>query len=52
MRGPALGALNMKAVVNSLDEIPEHYWDLFTEKNGKFELMAYEGIRTDKDMDP
>lgn len=40
----------IKAVVDKIDDIPEQYRDLYTEKNGKFELTGVEGIKTDADV--
>lgn len=40
-----------KAILDSLDDIPEHLHELYTERNGKFELTGFEGIRTQADVD-
>lgn len=36
---------------DSIDEIPEPYRELYTEKNGKFELTGIKGIKTQADVD-
>jgi hypothetical protein len=41
----------IKAVVDSIDEIPEAHRELYTEKNGKFELTGIEGVKTQADID-
>lgn len=40
----------LKAIYEKLDEVPEHFHELYTEKNGKFELSGIEGIKTDADF--
>jgi hypothetical protein len=40
----------IKAVVDKLEDVPEQYRDLYTERNGKFEVSGIEGIRTDADV--
>lgn len=41
----------LKAVHEKLDEIPEQYRELYTEKSGKFELTGVEGVKTQADID-
>jgi len=41
----------LKDVHDKLDEIPEQYQDLYTEKNGKFELTGIQGVKTQADVD-
>lgn len=41
----------IKAIVDKLDDVPEQYRDLYTEKNGKFELTGVEGFKTQADID-
>lgn len=41
----------LKGVHEKLDEIPEEYRGLYTEKNGKFEITGVEGIKTQADVD-
>lgn len=40
----------LQAVMDKLDDIPEQYRDLYTEKNGKFELTGVVGIKTVADV--
>jgi len=40
----------IKAVVEKLDEVDERYRDLYTERNGKFELTGVEGMKTEADV--
>ena len=40
----------LKAVVENLDDVPSQYRDLYTEKNGKWEITGIEGIRTVEDV--
>lgn len=40
----------IKAVVDNLEGIDERYHDLYTEKNGKFELTGIEGMKTEADV--
>lgn len=42
--------MGIKAVVESLDEVEEKYHDLYTERDGKFELTGVEGMRTEADV--
>ena len=41
----------LKAIHDSIDEIPEQYRDLYTEKNGKWELTGIQGVKTQADVD-
>lgn len=41
----------LKAVVDSLDGIDEKFHELYTERNGKFEITGVEGMRTQADVD-
>jgi hypothetical protein len=43
--------MTLKAIYDSQDEIPEVYRDLYTARNGKFELTGIEGIKTQADVD-
>jgi hypothetical protein len=40
----------IKAIVDKIDDVPEQYRDLYTEKNGKFELTGVEGMKTEADV--
>ena len=40
----------LTAVVEKIDDIPEQYRDLYTEKGGKFELTGITGIKTTADV--
>lgn len=41
----------LKAVVDTLDDIPQQFHELYSERNGKFELTGVEGIKTQADVD-
>lgn len=41
----------LQAIHASLDDIPEQYQDLYTEKNGQFELTGIQGVKTQADID-
>jgi uncharacterized phage infection (PIP) family protein YhgE len=41
----------LKAIYDKQDDIPEAYRDLFTERDGKFELTGIEGVKTQADVD-
>jgi hypothetical protein len=41
----------LNAVHSSLDDIPEQYQDLYTEKNGQYELTGISGVKTTADID-
>ena len=40
----------LNAVMDSLDAIPEQYRELYTEKDGKFELTGIAGVKTPADV--
>lgn len=40
----------LKLIYDSVDEIPENYRDLYTEKNGKWHFTAIAGIKTQDDI--
>lgn len=40
----------IKAIVDKLEDVPEQYRDLYTERNGKFEVTGVEGFRTEADV--
>jgi hypothetical protein len=42
--------MTLKAVHDSIDEIGEQYRDLYTEKNGKYELTGIQGVKTEADV--
>ncbi len=41
----------IKAIVDSLDDVPAHFHELYTQKGDKFELTGVEGVRTQADVD-
>ena len=41
----------LQAVHEKIDDIPEQYRDLYTEKGGKFELTGITGVKTQADVD-
>lgn len=41
----------LKAIVDSLADVPQQFHELYTEKNGKYELTGVEGFRTQGDID-
>ena len=41
----------LQAVHDKLEEIPEQYRDLYTEKNNKYELTGITGVKTQADID-
>lgn len=43
--------MSLKAVVDTLDDIDSKFHELYTEKNGKFELTGIEGVKTQADVD-
>lgn len=43
--------MSLKAVVENLDDIPEQYQDLYSEKNGQYELTGIEGVKTTADVE-
>ena len=42
--------MSLNAIMDSLDSIPEQYRDLYTEKNGKYELTGIGGVKTPADV--
>jgi hypothetical protein len=44
-------AVKLKTMYEKAEDIPEGYGELYTEKNGKFELTAVEGVKTQADVD-
>lgn len=40
----------IKAIIDKLEDVDEKYRDLYTEKNGKFELTGVEGMKTEADV--
>lgn len=43
--------MKLKTVYATVEEIPEGYGDLYTERNGQFELTGVEGVKTQADVD-
>lgn len=43
--------MSLKAILESLDNVPEHFHELYTEKNGRWELTGIEGVKTQADVD-
>lgn len=43
--------MTLKAVHDKVDDIPEPYRPLYTEKGGKWELTGIEGVKTQADVD-
>lgn len=41
----------LSAIYDKLEEVPEHFHELYTEKNGKYELTGIEGVKTQGDID-
>lgn len=41
----------LKALYEKQDDVPEQYAELFSERNGKFELTGIEGVKTTADVD-
>jgi hypothetical protein len=41
----------LKAVYDKIDDIDEPYRELYSERNGKFELTGIEGVKTQADVD-
>jgi hypothetical protein len=41
----------LQIIVETLDDVDEKYHDLYTEKDGKFELTGVEGMKTKADVD-
>ena len=42
--------MDLEAIYDSEEDIPEGFASLFTEKNGKWELTGIKGIKTDADV--
>lgn len=43
--------VKLKTIYEKQEDIPEGFVDLYTDKNGKFELTAVEGVKTQADID-
>jgi hypothetical protein len=43
--------MKLKTIYDSQDDIPEGYADLYTERNGKWELTGIEGVKTPADVE-
>ena len=43
--------VKLKTIYDKQEEIPEGFGELYVEKNGKFELSAIEGVKTQADID-
>lgn len=43
--------MKLKTLYDSQDDIPEGYADLYTERNGKWELTGIEGVKTPADVE-
>lgn len=43
--------MGLKAILDNLDDVPEHFHELYTEKNGKYEFTGVEGMKTQADVD-
>jgi hypothetical protein len=43
--------MRLKAILDTLEGLPEHFHELYTEKNGKFELTGIDGVKTQADVD-
>ncbi len=41
----------LKAIIETLEGVPEHFHELYTEKGGKYELTGVEGFKTQADVD-
>jgi hypothetical protein len=41
----------LNAVVDSLDDVPEAFKELYTERGGKFEITGIVGLKTQADVD-
>ncbi len=42
--------MSLKAVHDNIDDIPEVYRDLYTERDGRYELTGIEGVKTEEDV--
>jgi len=43
--------MRLKTIYDTAEEIPEGYSDLYTERNGRWELTGVEGVKTQADID-
>ena len=43
--------VKLKTIYDKQEEIPEGFGELYAERNGKFELTAVEGVKTQADID-
>lgn len=43
--------VSLQAIYDAIDDIPEGFRELYTEKNGKFELTGITGVKTQADID-
>jgi hypothetical protein len=43
--------MKLKTIYDTVEEIPEGYADLYTERNGHWELTGVEGVKTQYDID-
>lgn len=43
--------MTLKAVLESLDNVDEHYHSLYSERDGKYELTGIEGVKTQADVE-
>jgi len=43
--------MGLEAIHKTLEEIPEQYRDLYSERNGQFELTGISGVKTQADVD-
>ena len=43
--------VKIKTAYDTVEDIPEGYGELYAERNGKFELIGVEGIKTQSDID-
>ena len=43
--------MGLEAIHKTLEEIPEQYRDLYSERNGQFELTGINGVKTQADVD-
>ena len=44
-------AVKIKTAYDTVEEIPEGFGELYAERNGKFELIGVDGIKTQSDID-
>lgn len=43
--------MGLKAIVENLDDVPQQFHELYTQKGDKYELTGVEGIKTQADVD-